>query len=228
MSPFDREFDDPGRIPTLTEELRLARAEVQRLTNRWANDYGPVVSLCQDKQRHLFACGKMIRELRESLQAEEIANRMASASVQEIYERAIEDAKRQYKAACAAVAMLQEALNKMLSRPHCTECRCDACLCARAALDMLISVPLEDASEAPRPEESCADCGVHSCPSQGKTGWCNSYIYQPAPPAKAQLCGKYVGDNDATCPQLTCVRRAGHDGPCDNVRGDDEPSKDKP
>lgn len=34
-------------------------------------------------------------------------------------------------------------------------------------------------------------------------------------------CGRYVGDNDATCPQITCVRFAGHPGPCDNVRGDE-------
>ena len=38
--------------------------------------------------------------------------------------------------------------------------------------------------------------------------------------ARARLCGKYLGDNDATTPQLTCVRRAGHDGRCDKVRGD--------
>jgi|SRR5579885_290666 len=30
-------------------------------------------------------------------------------------------------------------------------------------------------------------------------------------------CGKYVGDNDGTCPQLTCIREAQHQGPCDNV-----------
>lgn len=35
-------------------------------------------------------------------------------------------------------------------------------------------------------------------------------------------CGKYLGDNDATCPQLTCIRRKNHEGLCDNVRGDDE------
>lgn len=34
------------------------------------------------------------------------------------------------------------------------------------------------------------------------------------------LCGIYLGDNDATCPQLTCVRDKGHPPPCDNVRGD--------
>ena len=33
-------------------------------------------------------------------------------------------------------------------------------------------------------------------------------------------CGKYIGDNDATCPQLTCIRERGHDGLCDNVNGD--------
>ncbi len=37
----------------------------------------------------------------------------------------------------------------------------------------------------------------------------------------AQACGKYLGDNDGTCPQLTCVRRKNHDGLCDNVRGDE-------
>lgn len=30
-------------------------------------------------------------------------------------------------------------------------------------------------------------------------------------------CGKYLGDNDATCPQLTCIRDAGHKGDCDNT-----------
>lgn len=37
-----------------------------------------------------------------------------------------------------------------------------------------------------------------------------------------QACGVYVGDNDGTCPGLTCVRSRGHLGPHDNVRGDDE------
>jgi hypothetical protein len=36
-----------------------------------------------------------------------------------------------------------------------------------------------------------------------------------------RLCGKYLGDNDGTCPQLTCVRMWNHDGLCDNVRGDE-------
>lgn len=36
------------------------------------------------------------------------------------------------------------------------------------------------------------------------------------------LCGKYLGDNDATCPQLTCIREKNHDGLCDNVNGDNE------
>ncbi len=35
-----------------------------------------------------------------------------------------------------------------------------------------------------------------------------------------KLCGKYLGDNDATCAQLTCIRDAGHDGNCDNEHGD--------
>ncbi len=34
-------------------------------------------------------------------------------------------------------------------------------------------------------------------------------------------CGAYLGDNDGTCPQLTCVRAKGHEPPCDNVRGDE-------
>jgi hypothetical protein len=35
-------------------------------------------------------------------------------------------------------------------------------------------------------------------------------------------CGKYLGDNDGTYLQLTCIRDFGHDGPCDNVQGDPE------
>jgi hypothetical protein len=31
------------------------------------------------------------------------------------------------------------------------------------------------------------------------------------------ICGRYLGDNDGTCPQLTCVRERGHAGLCDNV-----------
>lgn len=33
-------------------------------------------------------------------------------------------------------------------------------------------------------------------------------------------CRQYLGDNDATCPQLTCTRRDGHKGACDNVAGE--------
>lgn len=33
-------------------------------------------------------------------------------------------------------------------------------------------------------------------------------------------CGKYLGDNDATCPQLTCLRLRGHQGQCDNTYGE--------
>lgn len=32
-----------------------------------------------------------------------------------------------------------------------------------------------------------------------------------------QHCGKYLGDNDGTCPVLVCVRERGHSGLCDNV-----------
>lgn len=35
-------------------------------------------------------------------------------------------------------------------------------------------------------------------------------------------CGLYMGDNDATCPQLTCQRRVGHGGLCDNHHGEDD------
>jgi hypothetical protein len=38
--------------------------------------------------------------------------------------------------------------------------------------------------------------------------------------AEVSICGKYLGDNDGTCPQLTCIRDKGHDGRCDNVQGD--------
>lgn len=31
------------------------------------------------------------------------------------------------------------------------------------------------------------------------------------------VCGRYLGDNDGTCPQLTCTRDWGHGGLCDNV-----------
>jgi len=37
-----------------------------------------------------------------------------------------------------------------------------------------------------------------------------------------QLCGQYIGDNDGTCPQLTCIRDLNHSGLCDNVRDDGE------
>ena len=50
-------------------------------------------------------------------------------------------------------------------------------------------------------------------------------LLEPAPAplslATIPLCGKYLGDNDGTCPQLTCVRPKGHYGDCDNVRGDE-------
>jgi hypothetical protein len=37
---------------------------------------------------------------------------------------------------------------------------------------------------------------------------------------RRQRCGASLGDNDATTPQLTCLRARGHAGLCDNVRGD--------
>jgi hypothetical protein len=43
------------------------------------------------------------------------------------------------------------------------------------------------------------------------------YVVQPV----RRQCGQYLGDNDATCPQLTCIRTHGHDGLCDNVNGDE-------
>ncbi len=36
-------------------------------------------------------------------------------------------------------------------------------------------------------------------------------------------CGKYMGDNDGTCPQLTCIRPPDHVGLCDNVNAWDNP-----
>jgi hypothetical protein len=42
---------------------------------------------------------------------------------------------------------------------------------------------------------------------------------QPVKPFVPKLCGKLLGDNDGTCPQLTCVRFVNHEGDCDNVRG---------
>lgn len=40
------------------------------------------------------------------------------------------------------------------------------------------------------------------------------------PPPPPPVCGAYVGDNDATCPQLTCIRDRGHAGDHDNVNDD--------
>lgn len=42
--------------------------------------------------------------------------------------------------------------------------------------------------------------------------------------AEAPKCGVYLGDNDGTCPQLTCIRDKGHEGDHDNTRGDHEPT----
>lgn len=36
---------------------------------------------------------------------------------------------------------------------------------------------------------------------------------------ESPLCGRYVGDNDGTCPQLGCIREKGHPGYCDNTSG---------
>ncbi len=36
----------------------------------------------------------------------------------------------------------------------------------------------------------------------------------------ARPCGAYLGDNDGTCPQLTCLRGKGHEGAHDNMNGD--------
>ncbi len=41
-----------------------------------------------------------------------------------------------------------------------------------------------------------------------------------------KVCGAYLGDNDGTCPQLTCIRPSGHEGLHDNVsaaEGDGRP-----
>ncbi len=32
-----------------------------------------------------------------------------------------------------------------------------------------------------------------------------------------KVCGAYLGDNDGTCPQLTCIRPIGHIGAHDNA-----------
>ena len=44
--------------------------------------------------------------------------------------------------------------------------------------------------------------------------------HAPTCPLASPRCGKYLGDNDGTCPQLTCIRERGHGGLCDNVRAD--------
>ena len=35
--------------------------------------------------------------------------------------------------------------------------------------------------------------------------------------SRVPRCGRYLGDNDGTCPQLSCVRERGHAGLCDNT-----------
>lgn len=40
-------------------------------------------------------------------------------------------------------------------------------------------------------------------------------------PGYVGVCGFYLGDNDATTPQLTCLRNRGHAGLHDNVCGDE-------
>lgn len=38
------------------------------------------------------------------------------------------------------------------------------------------------------------------------------------------ICGRYLGDNDATCPQTTCIRERFHRGLCDNTNAADDPA----
>jgi hypothetical protein len=40
---------------------------------------------------------------------------------------------------------------------------------------------------------------------------------EPRPAKPKRRCGTPMGDNDGTCPQLTCIREEGHAGLCDNV-----------
>lgn len=63
------------------------------------------------------------------------------------------------------------------------------------------------------PKKGCTLSSSHTGPCEKPT---------PAADVPGQpLCGVYLGDNDGTCPQLTCIRTKGHEGLHDNVRGDD-------
>jgi len=64
--------------------------------------------------------------------------------------------------------------------------------------------------------------------ARGRAVWCVGVGHYPKKPplngdGPGPLCDKYLGDNDATCPRLACVRPRGHDGLCDNVQGDAPP-----
>jgi hypothetical protein len=65
-------------------------------------------------------------------------------------------------------------------------------------------------------ENMVAICEGKCCaPGKKNTEMCECWKPQaePLPPR----CGRYLGDNDATNPQLTCVREKGHPGFCDNT-----------
>ncbi len=79
--------------------------------------------------------------------------------------------------------------------------------------------------------EWCKGCGEHIRRHYGGTEYrCHPRpdgATTPVPPPKRKpRCGKYMGDADATSPQLTCVREKGHPGLCD--RDSDAPDPPAP
>jgi len=76
------------------------------------------------------------------------------------------------------------------------------------------------------PQPGAAPAGIAA--AQAAVGWrpgpqqviTAASSQPPQAASRPPLCGEYLGDNDGTCPQLTCIRNRGHRGPCDNTRGD--------
>jgi hypothetical protein len=124
-----------------------------------------------------------------------------------------------------------ESIVKTLSEVQFDEPRpSEACRCGRLGAVGYVPCPVHDrecASGGHRASKgvSQADYGLTCIESQSELdesahvlGLTNSRRC----PNEARLCGVYLGDNDGTCPQLTCIRGKGHGGAHDNVRGDPE------
>ena len=78
----------------------------------------------------------------------------------------------------------------------------------------------------------CGDCRRQRSPSPptptAPTGFDREVAWhreqREARGEPAERCRKFLGDNDATCPQLWCIREKGHPGLCDNTSDKPDPS----